>query len=201
MKSDSIAFAVAGVLFGLLAGWIIGSQSAGRQAPPAPQAAAATPQAGSQAVPLDEAQVNALKAAAAREPSDAAPRVQLANLYFDAERYADAIAWYTEALTLAPDDVNVSTDLGVSYYYSDQPDKALEQFARSLKLNPTHTKTILNMGIVKAFGKKDLEGAVEAWTRVVELAPDSPEGQAAKGALERMRAAHADPTSAGKPGI
>jgi tetratricopeptide (TPR) repeat protein len=201
MKSESIAFAVAGVLFGLLVGWIIGSQSGVGQPPPPPQAATATPQASPQAVPLDQAQVDALKVAAARQPKDAVPRTQLGNLYFDAERYADAITWYTDALSLAPDDVNVSTDLGVSYYYTNQPDRALEQFDRSLKLNPTHTKTILNMGIVKAFGKQDLEGAVEAWTRVVELAPDSPEGLAAKGALERMRAAHSEAGSIVKPGI
>jgi cytochrome c-type biogenesis protein CcmH/NrfG len=201
MKSDSLAFGVAGILFGLLVGWIIGSQSAVGQPPGMPPAATATSSAGPQAAPLDEARISALKSTAAREPSDVASRVQLGNLYFDAERFADAITWYSEALTLAPDDVNVSTDLGVSFYYSDQPDRALAQFDRSLKLDPTHTKTILNMGIVKAFGKQDLEGAVEAWTKVVELAPDSPEGQAAKGALERMRAAHTDAASGGKPGI
>ena len=31
MKSESIAFAIAGVLFGLLAGWVIGSQQATTQ--------------------------------------------------------------------------------------------------------------------------------------------------------------------------
>ena len=44
-----------------------------------------------------------------------------------------------EALKLTPNDVNVSTDLGVSYYYTNQPDKALEQFAHSLKLDGTET--------------------------------------------------------------
>jgi len=195
MRSDSIAFAVAGVLFGLLAGWVIGSQQAGSRMPaPPPAATTAAPApagAGSQAIPLDEARATSLKDVAGRQPSDPAPRVQLGNMYFDAERFDEAIAWYTDALKLDPSDVNVSTDLGVSYYYTNRPDRALEQFDRSLELDPMHTKTFLNMGIVKAFGKQDLEGAAAAWTKVVELAPDSPEGQAARGALERMRAAHA----------
>jgi cytochrome c-type biogenesis protein CcmH/NrfG len=201
MKSESIAFAVAGVLFGLLVGWIIGSQQTPvRQ--PAASARSNSPAATSnpQPAPIDESQVNALRASAERQPSDAAPRAKLGNLYFDAERFEDAIVWYTEALSLAPNDVNVSTDLGVSYYYSNQPDRALAQFSRSLEIDPTHTKTILNMGIVKAFGKQDLEGAAEAWTRVVELAPDSPEGQAARGALERLRSGHSDTGQAAKPG-
>ena len=140
---------------------------------------------------LDETQVNALKTVAEKEPSNATPRVQLGNLYFDAERYDEAIKWYAEAVKLAPTDPNVSTDLGVSYYYTNQPDKALEQFTRSLQLDPKHTKTLLNVGIVKAFGKQDLEGAEAAWRQVVAIAPDGPEGQAAKRAIDSLTSAHA----------
>ena len=56
------------------------------------------------------------------------------------ERYADAIKWYDEAFKLNPKDVNVSTDLGVSYYYTNQPDKALAQFDDSVAGRPVrHT--------------------------------------------------------------
>src|SRR5688572_1468334 len=161
MKPESIAFAIAGVVFGLIAGYIMGYQKGTIDTPASsvaqtrpPQSAAATPTA----PVLDEAKVTAYKSVADREPSNAGPRVQLGNLYFDAERYEDAIRWYTDALKLDAKDVDVSTDLGVSYYYVNQPDKALAQFDQSLKLDPKHTKTILNVGIVKAFGKQDLEG-------------------------------------------
>ena len=206
MKPESIAFGVAGVVFGLIAGWIIGTQQASPRAPAAvaPQAAAAPAgdSGGARPAVLDETQVNALKSVAEREPSNAKPRVQLANLYFDAERYEDAIKWYSEAVKLAPNDPDVSTDLGVSYYYTNQPDKALEQFDRSLKLDPKHTKTLLNVGIVKAFGKQDLEGAMQAWQKVLEIAPDSAEGQAAKRALDSLRSAHPSTgaTTTQKPG-
>ena len=96
----------------------------------------------------------------------------------------------------------------MSYYYSNQPDKALEQFNHSLSLDPKHGKTLLNVGIVKAFGKQDLDGAAKAWQEVIRLAPDSPEGQAAKRALESLQSAHpATPGAAGgegaarKPGV
>jgi hypothetical protein len=46
------------------------------------------------------------------------------------------------------------------------------------------------MGIVRAFGKQDLEGAAQAWQRVIELAPDTPEGRAARQALDNMKSAH-----------
>jgi tetratricopeptide (TPR) repeat protein len=197
MKSDAVAFGIAGILFGLIAGWIIGSQQATSRPPVT--AAAATPQAAApgasgattRAAVLDETQVNALKTVAEREKTNPAPRVQLGNLYFDAEKYDEAIKWYGDALKLSPKDVNVSTDLGVSYYYSNQPDKALAQFDTSLKLDPKHAKTLLNVGIVKAFGKQDLDGAEAAWRQVIAVAPDAPEGQAAKRALDSLTSAHA----------
>jgi tetratricopeptide (TPR) repeat protein len=207
MKSDAVAFGIAGILFGLIAGWIIVSQLGVARPPAAAPAVASAPQGGAgsgtgRAAVLDETQVNALKAVAEREASNATPRVQLGNLYFDAERYDEAIKWYGDAVKLSPKDVNVSTDLGVSYYYSNQPDKALEQFNHSLALDPSHGKTLLNLGIVKAFGKQDLDGAAQAWQQVIKLAPDSPEAVAAKRALDSLRSAHpaVAPGSPGSPG-
>jgi cytochrome c-type biogenesis protein CcmH/NrfG len=199
MKPESIAFGIAGVVFGLIAGWVIGSQQAASRPPAVPTQAAAAP-ASPQVAVLDESKVQALTALAEKQPSDPKPRAELGNMYFDAERYSDAIKWYNEAVKLAPNDPNVSTDLGVSYYYTNQPDKALEQFDHSLKLDPKHTKTLLNVGIVKAFGKQDLDGAGQAWQQVLQLAPDSPEGQAAKRALDSMKSAHPGMSGGQKPG-
>jgi tetratricopeptide (TPR) repeat protein len=116
--------------------------------------------------------------------------VQLGNLYFDAERYGEAILWYEDALRADPRNVNASTDLGIAYYYSNQPDRALTQFDTSLAIDPKHSKTLLNIGIVRAFGKQDLDGAEKAWQRVLDLAPDSPEAAVAKKGLDGLRAAH-----------
>lgn len=192
MKGESIVFAVAGALFGLIAGWVIGSQQAGSANRVAPAAVQQEAPAGGSQQPavLNEAQVQALRTVAEQNPKDPQPRVQLGNLFFDAERYNDAITWYEAAMALDPSDPNVSTDLGVAYYYTNQPDRAIKQFNQSLSVDPKHTKTLLNMGIVKAFGKQDLEGAAQAWQTVVALAPSSPEAQAARKALEGMQNAH-----------
>src|SRR4051812_30825377 len=98
MKSDGIAYGIAGILFGLIAGWIIGTQQAAqRPAAAAPASAQAAPASGSggqtRAAVLDETKVTALKTVAERETGNAKPRIELANLYFDAERYDDAIKW------------------------------------------------------------------------------------------------------------
>lgn len=193
MKSDGVAFGIAGILFGLIAGWIIGSQyeSARRQPISTPPAAASAPAAASQAPPLDEAKVTAFRSAADREPKNAAPRAQLGDLYFGSERFDDSIKWYEEALALTPDDVRVSSQLAMAYYYTNQTDRAVQQLERTVKMNPKHAEAWLNLGFVRAFGKQDLAGAEQAWQQALKIAPDAPEGQAAKRAIDSLKSAHA----------
>ena len=199
MKLESVIFAISGIFFGLIAGWIIGSQQASmspRGAAPAAQSApqsepaSSAPPGTSAPAILDETKVQALRNVVDRDPKNAVARAQLANLYYDAGRYPDAIKWYTESLALEPNNVDVSTDLGVSYYYNNEPDQAIKQLEHSLQVNPKHTKTLLNIGVVRAFGKQDLKGATEVWRRLVEIAPDSLEGRQAKQALDSLSSAH-----------
>jgi len=199
MKSEAIAYIVAGMAFGTILGWVIGTQQVRR--PPA--AAETTVSSGQTAAggsnarqppPLDQARVQELQQAITTNPKNVDAVVQLGNTYFDAEQWDNAIIWYKKAVELDPKNADASTDLGVSLYYSNRPDEALAQFERSLKISPTHTKTLLNKGIVLAFGKQDLRGAQAEWEKVVSLAPNSPEGQAAKRALEGIASAHANGT-------
>ena len=194
MRADGIAFGIAGILFGLIAGWIIGSQyeSARRQPLAATQAASPAPAAAQQAPPpLDEAKVTAFRSAAEKDPRSAAPRAQLGDLYFNAERFDDSIKWYEQALALTPDDVRISSQLAMAFYYTNQTDRALQQLERSVKMNPKHAEAWLNLGFVRAFGKQDLTGAEQAWQQAMKIAPDGPEGQAARRAIESLKSAHA----------
>jgi tetratricopeptide (TPR) repeat protein len=204
MKLDAVVYTVAGMAFGVILGWVIGAQQLGRtaQVPAAPPqqisqgAPAATPPAGGRAAPvLDQARVDQLTAVINRDPRDTTAIVQLANVSFDAERFPDAINWYEKAIALDPKNADVSTDLGVSYYYTNRTDEALKRFDESLRIDPKHTKTLLNKGIVLAFGKEDLKAAAVEWQKVVELAPGTPEGEAARRALEGVAAAHANQTA------
>jgi cytochrome c-type biogenesis protein CcmH/NrfG len=203
MKLESVIFGIAGVAFGLIVGWIAGSQQAtnaravSAPAPLTQPAAGAAEPAGQPDTPgratvLDEGRAQALRKVAEGDPGNPGARAELGNMYFDAERYGEAIPWYTEALKLDPRNVNISTDLGVSYYYAGQTDRAIKQFEHSLSVDPKHLKTLLNLGVVRAFGQRDLQGATDAWKQVVALAPDSPEGQTARRSLDAIQSAHGE---------
>lgn len=196
MTRDNLVFLLSGVFFGVLVGWILGSQRLAPAAAPAAAAATApAQQAGNTGQPpapppVDEARATELQNVAKAEPTNVAVRTQLGNLYFDSERFDLAIPWYESALKLAPKSVDVSTDLGVSYLYTQQTDRAIAQFENSVSINPTHLKTWLNIGIAKAMVKGDLPGGEAAWKKVIELAPGTEEAKRAQQGIDAIKGGH-----------
>jgi cytochrome c-type biogenesis protein CcmH/NrfG len=169
---------VAGILFGVIVGYIIGAgqaQPGGAALAPA-AAAAAAPAAPTQATAVvSDAELQAFRDILARDPKNVKAATDLGNRLYDAGRFAEAIPYYQQAHALDPKNVGVSTDLGTALYYAGRPDEALVQLEASLKVDPTHAQTLFNIGIVKRDGKKDGKGAIAAWQRLLEVAPDYPE--------------------------
>ena len=175
-----------------LMGWIVWSERPVESPPPSASTDDAQADAGGQPpeAALDETHVAALEAAAAAAPDDVVSRLALGDLYFGARRFEQAILWYEAALELDSHDGDAGTNLGVSYYYAGQTERAVAQFEQSLEINPSNQRALLSLGIVRAFGLQDIEGATALWERVIEIAPDSPEGRAARDSLDRMGQAH-----------
>ena len=175
-----------------LMGWIVWSERPAEAPPPSASTDGAQADAGGRSPEsaLDETHVAALEAAAADAPDDVVSRLALGDLYFGARRFGQAILWYEAALELGPHDGDAGTNLGVSYYYAGQTERAIAQFEQSLELNPSNQRALLSLGIVRAFGLQDIDGATALWERVIEIAPDSPEGRAARDSLDRMGQAH-----------
>lgn len=196
MSRDNLVFLISGVFFGVLVGWIFGSQRLSTA--PAPAAVAATAQAPAANAagqppappPLDEARAASLQQTATAEPKNVAVRTELGNLYFDSERFEQAIPWYEAALKLAPTNPDISTDLGVSYLYTQQTDRAIAQFEKSITMDPKHLKTWLNIGIAKAMVKGDTAGGEAAWQKVIEIAPGSEEARRAQQGIDALKGGH-----------
>jgi len=62
---------------------------------------------------------------------------------------------------------------------------------------------MLNQGIIRAFGKQDLPGALESWQKVVQYAPNSPEAARAKEGIDGLQSAHGKngPGGGGRGGL
>ena len=95
-----------------------------------------------------------LKRANQIKPDNYEVIVHLGNANFDAGKYEEAEKWYTSALAKKADDVNVRTDLGLTFIFRTPPDydRAVTEFQRSLETDPNHIQTLQNMTV--AYTKK-----------------------------------------------
>lgn len=179
--------------FGVILGWVIGTQQASMGGPSQPVQMAAPAESGEPqrtAPPLDDARARTLTARFEENPRDAGTAVELGDVYFAAEQWDDALTWYGRAQEIDPSNADASAGLGAGYLYTNRFDQAIAQLDRAIDLNPNHQRAMLNKGLALAFGREDLRGASEEWKRAVAVAADSPEGQTARRLLESLAAGH-----------
>jgi len=178
-----IVYAVAVVMVGGLAGYVITIQNAGARA--ATATAPATTPAQSPAAVVDESELRAYRDILARDPKNVSAAAKAGNLLYDARRYVEAIGFYEQAFALNASDISVSTDLGTALWYAGRADEALVQYEKSLALDANHAQTLFNVGIVRADGKHDYAGAVAVWETLLNTNPAYP-------AVVRVRSMIAD---------
>jgi tetratricopeptide (TPR) repeat protein len=61
---------------------------------------------------------------------------KVANLYYDAQQYPEAIQYYARAAKIQPQNPDVLTDFGTSLWYAGDADGAIAQFQTALKHQP-----------------------------------------------------------------
>ena len=105
-------------------------------------------------------QLKSLLAEVYNAPENANAKVNLANAYFDAKQYPQAIEQYENAIAKDLKNENVYGDLAVAYFYTNQVDKAIENANKSLEINPAFATMNVNLAIFLAEGKGDYNGAV-----------------------------------------
>lgn len=164
----------AGIFLGVIVGFVIGAG----QVQPGVQGSAVMPNDhvhSPGAAVVNESELQAYRDILATDPKNLKAATALANLLYDAGRFADAVPAYQQATALDPRNANLSTDLATAFFYAGRVDDALKQLETSLAIDPKHAQSLFNLGIVRRDGRKDAKGAVEAWTRLLEVAPDYPE--------------------------
>ena len=186
-----------GLAHGLVVGVFIGYQAGSSSAPaPAmggmpPGVAPGMPPGGGMPGPAPgdnfQARIAAMQAVVARDPKNYDAWVQLGNDYFDTRQPQKAIDSYSRALELRPNSANVLTDMGVMYRDLGQFDKAVANFVKASQVDPKHVQSLFNLGVVYLNDLKQPKKAVEAWNKVIQIAPQSEQAQQAKIALEDAR--------------
>lgn len=122
-----------------------------------------------------------LKKANQLQPENREVIVHLGNAYFDTGKYEEAEKLYTAALAKKEDDIDVRTDLGLTFVFRAKPDydRAIKEFQRALTIDPNHQQTLQNLTV--AYTKKgDTASADQTLAKLEALDPANP-------ALARLR--------------
>ena len=125
--------------------------------------------------PIDMARVRLLQDELKANPKNFEALVELGNVEFDQKNFKQATDWYTKALDIRPDDINLRTDLGTAMFYDNRFDDAIAEFKKTLETNPAHPQALFNIGVALVHGKNDLQGALKYWEKLVETNPNYPQ--------------------------
>ncbi|MEL7061357.1 MAG: tetratricopeptide repeat protein [Acidobacteriota bacterium] len=155
--------------------------------PPGVQQPAAEVPAATEGAMAAMQEVQRLRAYVEENPQDAEALRTLANLNYDIQNWGGARDLYERYLALVPGDLDVTTDLGATYRYLEQPERALELFRAVRASSPTHWQSRYNEVLVLAFDLGRPRDAQPALDELKALQPENVEvGRLAQAVEERF---------------
>lgn len=121
--------------------------------------------------------------------------LQAAHQSLDAARYREAIAAYQAVLKRDPRNVEAITHLGVILSIAGHTDDALAALDKAITIDPRYAHAYLDKGRVLYEGKRDYQGAIEAWEQFLSLAPSGEDRERASRFIQeaKRRLVNAEP--------
>ena len=205
MKREHVSFAVAGVIFGFLLGFVIAHEmyggrfaavasGAGAAPPPAPMGARqsagpadepAAPHTGAMDQVTQE--LNALKQAIQNNPGDAVALGRLGGLYMDAGMYEQAIDYFSRAVEVNPSDVHLRTEMATALLMMGKAREALAELEGCVELDPAHGKTWYWKGLAHV-ELGEYEKGEASFAKALELMPGAFNLEELQAEIERIKA-------------
>ena len=119
--------------------------------------------------------VEFLKKASELKPDDHVTLMNLGNAYFDSSKFEEAEKAYAQVLAKKPDDLDVRSDLGLTFLMRPTPDveRAMKEFNAVLEKDPKHKMALQNLTL--AYTKKgDSNKANEVIAKLEAIDPQGP---------------------------
>ena len=117
--------------------------------------------------------------------SDPAQLQRIASDSFVNQQYEQAAAAYERLLVLAPDNVDIYNNLGITLFYLGRSDSALRRLNEGIALDPSYQRIWLTLGFVNG-QLGNFEDARTALTRAVGMDADNEIGQSAMQMLDAL---------------
>lgn len=187
MTKENVFFGAAGLIIGLLLGILVGGKVTGGSPSPAPQAVQQSGVATADPAQLS-VRITEAEKIVAKDPKNLQAWITLGNDYFDANNPQKSVQAYEKALELDPNNPNVLTDQGIMFRALGFFDRALANFEKANKINPTHLQSLYNQAIVYAIDLKQPGKARPILEVLVQKAGNSEMGNQARQMLQQLPA-------------
>ena len=200
MTRDNLLFAIIGLLLGFIVGFIFASTQIQRQAAPAATAR-------NQAMPTDhppigsdgaaansggmQAEVAAALDKARKEPTNFEAQLKAAELYYQIQRYDDAIGYLLKANQLKPDNYETIANLGMVNMDAGHYETAVKWYKAAL-VEKADDVRVLDGLCAALLGQGDAKAAEDAINKLARVDPNNQD-------LAQFREKLANLKSSGKP--
>lgn len=128
-----------------------------------------------------------LKETVQEDPKDLAAWLKLGDIYFDYNRYREAIDAYAHYLSTKPEDSDIRTKMGMMLRGLEDFDAAIETFKKAAQINPRHAESRFQLGALFLKEKKDIKGAIAAWEDYLKVAPKGERANWVRAEVERLK--------------
>lgn len=115
----------------------------------------------------------------------------------DQGQWSQAVASYQKAIAEGIDNPDIRTDLGVAYFKSSQPQKALEQYVIAQRQDPAHENSLFNEASAYAV-LGDSSRAISIWHDYLQKFPSGQHVADARNFIASVQAHGLTPVPAGK---
>jgi tetratricopeptide (TPR) repeat protein len=180
MNRENLLFAIIGLLLGFIVGFMFASSMSQRATQTQTASAAQNlpadhPPIGAQNAPDPAAmreQVTAQIAKARNEPQNFDAQVQAANLFYQIQRYDQAIEFLLKANSLKPADYETVANLGLVNLDAGHYDQAEKWYRAALKMKSDDERVVAGLAAA-SLGKGDAKAAEQAIAQLEKLNPSS----------------------------
>ena len=179
MSRENLLFAIIGILLGFIVGFMYASSMA--------QKTAVQTASSSQTMPADHPPVGAQNAPdpqkmreevaaslekARKEPQNFEAQVKAAELYYQIQRYDQAIEFLLKANQIKPTDYRTVAVLGMVNLDAGNYDQAEKWYRAAMKMKPDDVMVLAGLAAV-TLQKGDAKAAEDAIAKLEKVAPDS----------------------------
>ena len=103
-----------------------------------------------------------MKETVREDPKNLAAWLKLGDIYFDYNRYREAIEAYSHYLSIKPEDSDIRTKMGMMLRGLEDFDGAIEAFRKAAQMNPRHAESRFQLGALFLQEKRMSKGRLQS---------------------------------------